>query len=267
MNLEPNQTMNSSAADNSTAKTANPLTPPPEPFHPPLLGIIHLLAWTAATAVLLKLAMAAEWSGSLSDDYSRVVQIFYITTLSIDMMLLAAGVVGTVVIFRSRLRGSTGRLQAGHWMLVIATAVSIFALPSYLRLFVLNDYPDYFYNAYQVARKLLGATLWIIATIRMREAFRWKALLGFFAVKNAILCIVSFGNVFIYRLFGLTILPSGPTISIIGSAVVFFALPLIVLIDLRRHVQRDWLHWLGVAIIIVPEALPAIHFLVSMLLR
>ena len=267
MNLEPEQTMNSSAGDNSNAKYVGPFGPSPELFHPPRLGIIHLLAWTAVTAVLLKLMMALGFF-SPPDELPRAMRIYSVTTLSTDMMILAAGVVGTSVILCSRLRCITGRLQAGHWMLVTTTVVSVFSMPLYLWLFVLNDYPDYFYNACQVARELLEATLWIIATIRMREAFRWRALLGFFAVSDVISYIFyGGGSIFIYRLFGPTILPIGPTISIIGSAIVFFALPLVVLIDLRHRIQRDWLHWLGVIIVFVHEVLPMASALVSTFLQ
>ena len=41
-----------------------PRSPFAEHYRPPRLGIIHLLAWTAATAVLLKFSMAMEMIGS-----------------------------------------------------------------------------------------------------------------------------------------------------------------------------------------------------------
>ena len=129
--------MNSSAGDNSNAKYVGPFGPSPELFHPPRLGIIHLLAWTAVTAVLLKLMMALEFF-SPPDELPRAMRIYSVTTLSTDMMILAAGVVGTSVILCSRLRCITGRLQAGHWMLVTTTVVSVFSMPLYLWLFVLN---------------------------------------------------------------------------------------------------------------------------------
>ena len=92
MNLEPEQTMDSSASDNSTAKTVNPSAPPSELFHPPRLGIIHLLAWTAATAVLLKLMMAAGVFNLPSDELPRAMRIYSITTLSWNQAACRASV-------------------------------------------------------------------------------------------------------------------------------------------------------------------------------
>ena len=259
--------MNSSAGDNSTAKTVNPFAPPPEPFHPPRLGIIHLLAWTAVTAVLLKISMAAGWLDSPTDELPRALRIFFTTTTSIYTMVLAAGVVGTSVIFRACLRGVPGRLQAGHWMLVTATVVTVFALPFWLVIPIAETYLDsefssfIFYSdiAVQSAAALLEAVLWLLATIRMREAFRWKALLGFFVVRDATLCIIYLGAIFSYSLFDLASLP-------VGAAIGLLALPLVVLIDLWHCVQRDWLHWLGVAIIITFEVLSIAQFLAMKLL-
>ena len=139
--IEPEQTMNSSAGDNSTAKPVGPFAPPPELFHPPRLGIVHLLAWTAVTAALLKLSVAAGGPDLPSDYHSGERQIFFTITGSMaHMMILAAGVVGTAVILRARLRGVTGRLQAGHWMVVIVTVASGFRSPLWLLWSVLNDY-------------------------------------------------------------------------------------------------------------------------------
>ena len=94
----------------------------------------------------------------------------------------------------------------------------------------------------------------------MREAFRWKALFGFFIVRTAVWYVVVFGSIFIFQLRYLDNLP-------VGSSIVFFALPLVVLIDLRHRVSRDWLHWLGVAIIFIFAVLSVVQFLAFKLLR
>ena len=270
--IEPEQTMNSSAGDNSTAKTVTPFATPPEQFHSPRLGIIHLLAWTAAAAALMKLAMALGWLGSLLGDVSRLLRIIFITVNSVQLMAFAASIVGTAVILHARFRGVPGRLQAGHWMLVVATSASVLTLLLWVLLSVGHDFlvsespwlAYYCLLAIQGSTNLLLAILWLVVILRMRESPRWKALFGFFVARNVICCFIYLVAIFFETPFySFRDLAEQP----VGSAVGLFALPLVVLIDLRHHVSRDWLHWLGVAIIFTFEAICIAQFLAMKFLQ
>ena len=86
-------------------------------------------------------------------------------------------------------------------------------------------------------------------------------------IRNAIRCLISLCLILIlffkmpfYSLTDLAELPVGSAIGLVG-------LPLVVLIDLRHRVPRDWLHWLGVAIVFTFEILSVTIFLASKLLR
>jgi len=108
----------------------SPFAPGSPPFVeyycPPRLGIIHLLAWTAATAVLLKFSMAMEMIGNAAIDVmSPAQQVFDQTIRFVYTTVQAAGIVGTSVLLLGKIRGAPGRLHPGHWIMSIDTVTSL----------------------------------------------------------------------------------------------------------------------------------------------
>jgi len=99
-----------------------PGSPFAEYYRPPRLGIIHLLAWTAATAVLLKFSMAMEMLGdrgiaSTSPELDIAVQAYRFMYSAAH----AAGIVGSGVLLLARIRRLPGRFQPGHWLVLVET--------------------------------------------------------------------------------------------------------------------------------------------------
>lgn len=167
-----------------------PRAPFAEHYRPPRLGIIHLLAWTAATAVLLKFSMAmgtiGETGGStlqLRDAFSQVLGLIYSTTL-------AAGLVGTVMLLLAKFRGLPGRFQPGHWLVLILTLTwLLIRLILYLSLLAAQAGFSR-YSAASCAGVLRGLTallcggMYFYLTLASKDGRRWKTCFGVLAVAE-----------------------------------------------------------------------------------
>ena len=93
-----------------------------EYYRPPRLGIVHLLIWITLAAVLMKVMTAliatSEPSGLAPDRVSVAHKaIWYLTSC-----MIAATLLGTFVIARDKIRGAAGRLQAGHWLVLVISS-------------------------------------------------------------------------------------------------------------------------------------------------
>ena len=111
------------------AEGTSPFAPPPQYFRPPRLGIIHLLAWTAATAVWLKFFVASQRRLRYDGPVRRVLTPSHHAIQFVNAAVIGAGVVGATVILLGKARGESGRLQPGHWFVLIETVT-----PATLRL-------------------------------------------------------------------------------------------------------------------------------------
>ena len=254
--------------------TACPFAPSPELFHPPRLGIIHLLAWTAASAVLMKIITWAGWLDSMPDNFPGWMRVFFTAISSIHMAVIAAGVVGTCVIVRSRYRGHDGRLQAGHWMVINMAGTSILSLVLWLPLVMLMDWLmslsaathsfaiNYAIYLVEAVPQFLLAVLWLVAAIRMREAIVWKATFGFLALRSAAAGCVNLLSAF-FPTFLPFFFPSLRSFSQlpIGASLTLLVLSAVVLADFNRHTKRDWLHGLGVAMLMITSLLGVAQFI------
>ncbi len=242
-----------------------------EIFHPPRLGIIHLLGWTAISAVLMKVA---KWSGQfewLPEHVSGWIRISFATNRYTLMAVISAGIVGMYVLSRSRHRDRSARLQAGHWMVVNMTVSSILSMIIFTIFFVtgrwLDALPDPSWIeplmplliAGSAIPEFLLSTLWIVAAIRMREIFAWKAMFGFFAI-SAVVSGLYYISIF-YEIN--TSLVSSFTIVLrITAMLTLVFLSTVVSMDLRRRTRRDWLHWLGVVTVFITSILTIAHTIV-----
>jgi mannose/fructose/N-acetylgalactosamine-specific phosphotransferase system component IID len=109
-----------------------PLSVPPEscPFAQqlcmPQFGIIHLLILTAVVAVLLKINLAMEFdvagdASSMQSWLSWSRQFFQ----TIYAVLFATELVGAGLLVRARCFAMLGRLQPGHWIILISALIGI----------------------------------------------------------------------------------------------------------------------------------------------
>lgn len=249
--------------------TDNKLPAPPTPierFTPPRLSIAILLIWTTVTAVLLKLSLAIGYSPDVKnylDNASQFMRTISFGASSIMNILLAAGLVGMGVILLARIRGAKGRLLPGHWLLIIYTLNDVLLaakihgqrLVEHMVRENMGGRPNMSIvvvlalTAFLIRLAiLLVPCLW--AAFRSKGGWHWTAALcllpaselihvGLKVVLFRLLSLQSFGM--LSMIMGLTYLVI-PGLAVLGA----------VSFDLYKGQRRDWLHWIGVAIVVVP---------------
>ena len=236
----------------------NAETPGPSPFteqlRVPQFGIIHLMLWTAVTAVLLKVLMAlAGNSHQLFPPGQYWIFQVYQTVYAI---MLASMAVGAGVLIRLRCYTMFKRLQPGHWLVLIATVEFILELAAsllYLLAGVTGTRTIVVIQVGAVAIYALAAAAYPFAFFQLRDAQRWKILIGakgLGAVTGAALGVVflvahlfNYSPTFLSMWVGIRYCP------IIWSVVVFVVLLAAAILDLYYRTARDWVHWLGVGVL------------------
>lgn len=220
-----------------------PRSPFAEHYRPPRLGIIHLLAWTAATAVLLKFSMAMEMIGSTGGSTAPVSAFQQVLGL-IYSMTHAAGLVGTAMLLLAKVRGLPGRFQPGHWLVLVTTVTwLVFRLIWLLSLLAMRaGFSDHFDTSWNLVLVGLTAVLsggvYFYLTLASKDGTRWKTCFGVLAVVDAIWGF-SYLGFFLFELsWLLSFFP-------LGWLIVGLTILVIVIVDLRRAPRREWLHWLG----------------------
>lgn len=229
-----------------------PRSPFAEHYRPPRLGIIHLLAWTAATAVLLKFSLAMEMIRDARIGPTPQARHVFVEALGlIGTVGSAAALVGAGILLLAKIRRRGGRLQPGHWLLVIVAAVLLLSLLIWgLQTLALLAELDGYYPSYPrwwvFARwslpEILSAGMYFYAALASKDGRTWKSCFG-------VLAAVSFMWGLWYVGLGLSDRPWLWFNFPLGSMIVGLVLLVTVLVDLRHGPRRDWLHWLGVAVV------------------
>ena len=220
-----------------------PRCPFAEYYRPPRLGIIHLLAWTAATAVLLKFSMAMDMIGSTGGSTAPVSAFQQVLGL-IYSMTHAAELVGTAVLLLAKSRGLPGRFQPGHWLVLVATVTwLLFGLILFLWLLAVRaGFSDYSTTSWFLVLGGLTAVLcggvYFYLTLASKDGRRWKTCFGVLAVAELMRGLSCLGS----SLFGMSWLLD---FFVLGCLIVTPTILVIVVVDLRRGPRRDWLHWVG----------------------
>lgn len=240
-----------------------PLSSPPEscPFAQqlcmPQFGIIHLMILTAVVAVLLKINLAMSFNdvvdaSSMQSWLSWSRQFFQ----TIYAVLFATELVGAGLLVRARCFAMLGRLQPGHWIILISALIGILGRLSWpLYLFFSTDSSAGFWITIVNfgAIYLLRGVLYCFAAARLRDAKRWRFLFvtnaaGDFIMAAALVLgiLAGVGSGTASPSFGLMVVWNyvWPT----WSVVLLLMLPLVTVMDLPRRSTRDWLHWLGIAL-------------------
>jgi hypothetical protein len=221
----------------------------------PQFGILHLLIWTALAAVLLKYNQAVHTLDTgLRDPFmnSRVMTIQWVVTV----ILTASTMVGLGALIRARRSGRTGRFQPGHWLVVVSLVNGILAL-AVEPLYCVRSYSAGtagLFSGALVAERAIIAILYTCAAVRLRDAWRWRALFLAYAVVTWLWTVAD------TTFFLATILPatnpsvywgrclSGLGITLAGRIAILSCLVVATLGDLLGRTSRDWVHWLGVVV-------------------
>jgi len=240
-------------------------------YRPTRLGISHLLAWTAVAAVLMSITMSIR---SLAEGSSHVRAAAVSAESSADglwamkTIVLAGGLVGAFVLVRDRRRGATGYLQPGHWILaaectrgaintLCQAAVQILLLVNAATM-SLSRPLLLVYVAPQLLQFALVALIYLAGAIRCPAGRLWRAMFGLCAIGAVVAAL--FAVCFMLGQFGLSGVVSRLQFLVVGVAILHFA-PVVLLAiaavrDLRRRERRDWLHWLGIALVLTTTLLP-----------
>jgi hypothetical protein len=240
------------------ATGVSPFAPPPQYFRPPRLGIIHLLAWTAATAVLLKFYAARNDASSPTilppglEAVHLAIQFFYAA-------VIGAGVVGATVIVLGKVRGESGRLQPGHWFVLVETLTFLLSWMGWVVLLASGTSWGWEWSI-DGAIGLVDAGVYFFVAGRMRDARHWKVSAGIMAIMDMILGSLGLAVPFSWSAADASFLPIWPLI--VGATFL-----VAMLMDVGRGARRDWVHWLGVAFVIVANFLQIGSWVVFRLLN
>jgi hypothetical protein len=232
-----------------------PFAPPPQYLRPPRLGIIHLLAWTAATAVMLKFYVAAQ-DNTDTVDLSAIGDAAHQTIQFVNSARVGATLVGATVLVLGRVRGETGRFQPGHWFILIETVADMLGLTFWAISLALRQpgtewYEESFYKWYLGlwgAIAVCIAVAYFFVARRVRHDRPWRTPAVVMAIVDLIVGNLCWLALLTWMAASAMYWPIWPLIV----GVTFFVA---LLIDVGRGAGRDWVHWLGVAIIITTSTM------------
>jgi hypothetical protein len=230
----------------------------------PQFGIIHLMLWTAVTAVLLAyfLALRGESINHIPTPSRWLFQI----SQTIDAIMLASALVGSGVLIRARCYSILTKLQPGHWLTLIVSLDFVFQLAvrllyRFLNLHGIEPRSILTTQSGAVVTGTLIAAVYILAFTKLRDAKRWRILFGakmlgagVNAVVNLIFLVTILSTAWPSSVMWISFFPG------IWFVVVFIMLITVAVLDLRGRTPRDWLHWLGVGVVVGENVWPLQRF-------
>ncbi|MFN0018046.1 MAG: hypothetical protein ACKVP0_07295 [Pirellulaceae bacterium] len=227
------------------------------------LTILHLMVWTAGSAVML-----AFYRQSISQAQSGPADAMNPPWLQAVLGLLTcplqgAGVAAVMLMLWRKFKGGRSfPAQPGHWLLVIAGVIALASWPLYLATHMVPHHGMGLYLAfYRLPLLVLFCILASYAVSTMYVETRWRGMFLIWIMSTIAaflsVCAMYFG-LFGYRWGGLV------EVFLIGGANFAFLVP--ALLDINRGAKRDNLHWAGVVCRIAYIGLPVLS-IVRMFLR
>jgi hypothetical protein len=227
-------------------------------YEPPRLQIIHLLAWVTLGMLLLKFDQARL---SFLFDNGQPYSLWNKILIACEAALQATLWIGGYVIARDLVRRKPGFFQPGHWLVIVFSCV---AIEETLRIaFSPHEISgDLAINCYLAEQTLAAITMLLLvlfAAIRMPGEARWKVLFGLLACTFAVEAGAGI----------LEILKEPRALSSFYSSywhwkniVLASATIVIAGVDLPAGSRKDWLHWLGIAYLILESARCTVYYAV-----
>jgi hypothetical protein len=220
----------------------------------PRFGVLDLLIWIAAAAALLGL-FATSSDLPTTRPLGPFLWAFRVTQFG-QVIIWASALTGSVILIRSRFYTMLGRLQPGHWLIIITTLEVAVFLRTYLSAWPLRHLTSHHADAMQVATALASLLIvagYVMAFLSLRDTRWWKiffGVMGLAEIARSIATLLLLVGAFFRS-------PGSPPawIGLITLPLAIFPLAAFVMfvvaatLDLSQRVPRDWLHWLGVAII------------------
>ncbi|MBN1591486.1 MAG: hypothetical protein JW888_18375 [Pirellulales bacterium] len=176
------------AASSAKAPTQIAAAAVVDDYRPPRLGLIHLLVWMFLVAVSLGTLMSFERHSLRTPGYSSLdadwASAARWAVVVLDQIVAAAVVLGLCVLVRDKIRGVSGHLQPGHWLLIVVALDYSRQPVAYVwsriypwspwgaTAFLESPWPD-------VSLALIEAIVFavcVLAAVRLRHARRWQAV-------------------------------------------------------------------------------------------
>jgi hypothetical protein len=241
---------------NAESPAASPFA---EQLHVPQFGIIHLMIWIAATAVLLKLFMGVSqhFPQQLSSAQYWIGQFVQAACA----IVMACAFTGSGVLLRLRCYTMLKRLQPGHWLLLMATLGFLVEwLLSLPMLFVRERSMaatalDYIMRIGFYLYSGFSAVAFGYAYYHLHDTRSWKIVIGakwIAALAEVAVCVVFFIVPLLFSPVLTSNLAASGIVSWCPTAWTGAVLILLVsaaVSDLRNRTDRDWVHWLGVVVL------------------
>jgi hypothetical protein len=220
-------------------------------YRPSRLGFIHILAWMGVSVLLIALNLALSTYLESGDSRADTFRLAYTILTSGNSILDAAILVGGAVMMIDFLRGKTGRLQPGHWIL----AINSLFFPLYfaaqvvgpcLEKFIKSNHPFTTYFVYS-GIEFLVMLAYCGGAFRLKDPPWWRCGLGLLGLANGFLSLQFLAILFFLHnsLHSLLSLTQYSTLFI--CLIVAICMFLFMLTDILKGARRDWLHWLGAA--------------------
>lgn len=223
-------------------------TATPNQLQVPQFGILHLLLWTAASAGLL-----GVFELLTADKLQQLPPKLYWLTRSVQTLTFiayASAFVGSFVLVQARFYKRLRALQPGHWLVLIA-ALEL-AIELVAALLALSSGPGRTTWITMIAALVLPAAIQVFAFYQLQDTKRWKVFFAAYALA-AITRVAArmFPVVFMSFDMPLVLLDWWWLLylpNIICNIATVLAFITAIVLDIRHHTPRDWLHWLGIVV-------------------
>ncbi len=227
-------------------ESAPPLDPPQ-----PRLGIIHLMAWTLGSALILALQRALDQKNGAA--FANM-QFAYHAVAALSAFARGAALGGLLLwVKRKLLGGAPFPVAPGHWLLLIGGVLAAIEALGYGIMVTVQRWQERDFlnlNAYLTLQwivYLMGTVLLLLAYYFSRHT-HWRVVFGgmagmeFLLLGLAVVALIQvatsrfgWGGIWLFYLGRILITLNG-LLAIVG-----------VIGDGISRTRRDWLHWTGLA--------------------
>ncbi|HJT36528.1 MAG TPA: hypothetical protein VJ783_31185 [Pirellulales bacterium] len=217
----------------------------------PRLGIVHLFAWTAASAVWM--ALERLFYSALGNQSPS-------TVLTVSSSLAApvqgAGLMGFLLFVYRRLRGRPCAREPGDWLLVAYGAAILMTLIEHLLIMSIIQQPRPLQRQMvlmAVSRLSFSITqiaLYAVAARRIGKSPLWRGVLW-------LLCWLQVARMVMEFVLPLVVFQPRTLLFLrfFPDAAAGVVVSLSAIADGRRRHLRSWTHWTGVAVVVVDGVL------------
>jgi hypothetical protein len=239
-------THSSPSDDELVIEIVSPDVTPPDPQ----LSIAHLMIWTALSGAMMafyNLIMSVQRTASGSEDNWMNSPIGF-ALRTVWAMAAGANLGGVLLLFARRWRGQAFPAQPGEWLIVMQGIGCIFGMLlnlgnsviGYLELLKLT----WVYLVLHLIGQLVNIVEYLLPAFLCKDNGAWRrffwvaTIVAFLSAGVALVSILAHDLFFRVNEAGL--------VRWIPLGICAVAFLLAVVNDLRRRIQRGWVHWVGV---------------------